>query len=240
MVAAAATLQGQLIAAESELGGLKQIYTDNNVRVRSMEARVKELQNALTNIAGKGADENTPAGQLYPSLRQLPLLGKTYADLLRQAKVQEAVFETLTQQDELAKVQEAKEIPSVKVLDPPRVPQKKSYPPRMLIMLLGMLLAAISCATWVLARSAWEATDPSDPRKAVAAEVWADVRASLPWSSSNGSEPVSGWLRRKFRREGKAARPRPDVTAKTRTDPRLRFSCSVPVGRGLCHKCPTK
>ena len=204
MVAAAASLQGQLIAAESELGGLKQIYTDNNVRVRSMEARVQELRNALTNIAGKGADENTPAGQLYPSLRQLPLLGKTYADLLRQAKVQEAVFETLTQQDELAKVQEAKEVPSVKVLDPPRVPQRKSYPPRMLIMLLGMMLAVITCTSWILARSAWEAADPSDPRKAVAAEVWADVRASLPWSSHNGSEPASGWLRRKFRREGKS------------------------------------
>ena len=205
MVSAAAGLQGQLIAAESELGGLKQIYTDHNVRVRSMEARVQELRNALKGIAGQGADENTPAGQLYPSIRQLPLLGKTYADLLRQAKVQEAVFETLTQQDELAKVQEAKEIPSVKVLDPPRVPQRKSFPPRMLIMLLGMMLAVICCTTWILARSAWEATDPTDPRKAVAAEVWADVRASLPWSAPNGSQAASGWLRSKLRRGEKAS-----------------------------------
>jgi len=39
MVEAAATLQGHLIAAESEYEGLKQIYSDNNVRVRSARAR---------------------------------------------------------------------------------------------------------------------------------------------------------------------------------------------------------
>jgi uncharacterized protein involved in exopolysaccharide biosynthesis len=205
MVMAAATLQGELIAAESELKGLKQMYTDNNVRVRSAQARVNELQNSLRDMAGKGADENSSAGQLYPSIRELPLLGKTYADLLRQTKVQETIFETLTQQDELAKVQEAKEVPSVKVLDPPRVPQKKSFPPQLLIMLLGALLAFISCTIWILARSAWDATDQSDPRKAVAAEVWADVRTSLPWGPHNGSGSVAGWLRGKLRREGKAS-----------------------------------
>jgi uncharacterized protein involved in exopolysaccharide biosynthesis len=205
MVMAAATLQGELIAAESELQGLKQMYTDNNVRVRSAQARVNELQNSLRDMAGKGADEKSSAGQLYPSIRELPLLGKTYADLLRQTKVQETIFETLTQQDELTKVQEAKEVPSVKVLDPPGVPQRKSFPPRVLIMLLGALLAAVTCTTWILARSAWDATDQSDPRKAVAAEVWADVRTSLPWGSHNGSGAAAGWLRRRLSREGKAS-----------------------------------
>ena len=207
IVTAAATLQGQLIAAESELQGLKQIYTDNNVRVRSVQARVNELHNALRNIAGKGADENSSAGQLYPSIRELPLLGVTYADLLRQTKVQEAIFETLTQQDELAKVEEAKEIPSVKVLDPPLVPQKKSFPPRLLIMVLGALLATTFSATWILARSAWEAVDPGDPRKAVATEVWSDFRASLPWSSRDGAESGTSWLRQRFRREAKQVSP---------------------------------
>jgi uncharacterized protein involved in exopolysaccharide biosynthesis len=204
ILTAAATLQGQLIAAESELQGLKQIYTDNNVRVRAVQARVNELRNSLRNIAGKGADETSSAGQLYPSLRELPLLGVTYADLLRRAKVQEAIFETLTQQDELAKVQEAKEVPSVKVLDPPLVPQKKSFPPRLLIMLLGATLAVVLCTTWILARSAWDATDKSDPRKAVATEVWADMQAALPWRGNNGSGTAVAWLQRKFLRNGKA------------------------------------
>jgi len=204
MVTAAATLQGELIAAESELQGLKQIYTDNNVRVRAAEARVNQLRNSLKNIAGKGAGENSSADQLYPSIRQLPLLGVTYADLLRRTKVQEAIFETLTQEDELAKVQEAKEVPSVKVLDPPRVPQKKSFPPRLLIMILGTMLSAVFAVTWVLAKSAWEGVDQNDPRKAVAIEVWTDMRANLPWAFQNGSGARVNRLWRKIRGQEKS------------------------------------
>lgn len=202
MVTAAATLQGELIASESELQGLRQIYTDNNVRVRAVQARVNKLRSALANIAGKGADENSSAGELFPSISQLPVLGVTYADLLRRTKVEEAVFETLTKEDELAKVEEAKEIPSVKVLDPPEVPQKKSFPPRLLIMILGMMLAAVGAITWVLAKTAWEATEPTDPRKAVAMEVWANVRASLPRNANNGSwlAKQAGWVKEKLRR----------------------------------------
>jgi capsule polysaccharide export protein KpsE/RkpR len=202
MVEAAATLQGQLIAAESELQGFRQIYTDNNVRVRSLQARVNELRRAIEKIGGKGSGEKTPAQQLYPSLRELPLLGVTYADLLRRTKVEEAIFETLTQEDELAKVEEAREVPSVKVLDAPEVPTRKSFPPRLLIMTLGTVLVFVLGTTWVLANSVWEAVDPSDPRKAVAIEVWADVHAQLPWHGPNGS-PNGGakqWLRNRFHR----------------------------------------
>ncbi|MDE3111226.1 MAG: lipopolysaccharide biosynthesis protein, partial [Acidobacteriota bacterium] len=124
MLASAAALQGQLIAAESELQGFRQIYTDNNARVRSQEARVNELRSALQRLGGANANETSSASELYPSLRQLPLLGVSYADLLRRTKVEEAIFETLTQQDELAKVEEAKDTPTVKVLDSPQVPQK--------------------------------------------------------------------------------------------------------------------
>jgi hypothetical protein len=101
-------------------------------------------------------------------------------------KVEDAVFETLTQQYEAAKVEEAKETPSVKVLDPPDLPEKKSFPPRLLIMFLGMLLAFAAGVTWVLACEAWEATDAGDVRKAFATQVWTDVRASLPWAARNG------------------------------------------------------
>ncbi len=202
MVTAAAALQGELIASESELQGLRQIYTDNNVRVRAVQARVNKLRNSLRKIAGKGADENSSAGELFPSISQLPVLGVTYADLLRRVKVEEAVFETLTKEDELAKVQEAKEIPSVKVLDPPLVPQKKSFPPHLLIMLLGGFLAFTLAVVWLLGRAQWDETDPADPRKVLALEMAATVKAGLPWNARNGSRlgPPARWLAGKFRR----------------------------------------
>src|SRR5208283_5859115 len=109
MVEAAATLQGQLIAAESELRGLEAMYTDQNVRVRALRARVAELRAQLGKIGGDsgaaGALSSKSDPSLYPSIRQLPLLGVTYADLYRQTKIEETVFELLTQQYELAKVQ---------------------------------------------------------------------------------------------------------------------------------------
>ena len=191
MVDAAATLQGQLIAARSEFEGLKQIYTDNNVRVRAAQARIAELESQLAKIGGKGDSGPTEKGggtdQLYPSIRKLPLLGVTYADLYRQTKVQETVFETLTQMFEMAKVQEAKEIPTVKVLDPPNLPEKKSFPPRLLFMLLGAGLALSSGVTWVLGRTMWEQTDPADPGIALVQEVFNTVRNTRPWASRNGS-----------------------------------------------------
>ncbi|MBI3669528.1 MAG: lipopolysaccharide biosynthesis protein [Acidobacteria bacterium] len=191
MVEAAATLQGHLIAAQSELEGLRQIYTDNNVRVRAVRARIAELQHQLEKLGGKELNPADPAragGEpLYPSIRKLPLLGVTYADLFRRTKIQETVFELLTQQYELAKVEEAKEIPSVKVLDVADVPEKKSFPPRLLIISLGTLLSFAFGVAWVFGSATWEQTDPNDPRRKLAEEVFQTVNANLPWISRNGS-----------------------------------------------------
>ena len=137
MVEAAAGLQGELIAAQSELSGLRAIYSDNNVRVRTVEARVNELDKKLNEIGGAEVGNGKSDNSLYPSIRKLPLLGVTYADLFRQTKIQETVYELLTQQYEMAKVEEAKEIPTVKVLDAAIVPTKKTFPPRTVIVHFG-------------------------------------------------------------------------------------------------------
>ena len=193
MVEAAATLQGRLIAAESEVSGLRQIYTNDNVRVRAAEARVEELKRKLNEIGGAGTQGDLKNdNSLYPSIRKLPLLGVTYADLYRQTKVQETVFELLTEQYELAKVQEAKEIPTVKVLDPAIVPTKKSFPPRRVITLLGTFLGLMLATAWTIGRMRWEAVDENDPRKEFATEVFTTVRASLPKFSRNGSAGANG------------------------------------------------
>jgi uncharacterized protein involved in exopolysaccharide biosynthesis len=191
MVEAAATLMGQLIAAESQLKGLEEIYTPDNVRVRSVEARIAELHKQLEKMGGKEGGETNGAtetdGSMYPSIRKLPLLGVTYADLFRQTKIQEAVYETLTQEYELAKVQEAKETPSVKVLDVARIPEKKSYPPRLLIMIFCGFLALTGGMVLNLGRVRWSEVDAQDPRKVFAQEVIQTVDASAPWAAPNGS-----------------------------------------------------
>ena len=188
MVEAAANLQGRLIAAQAELSGLQQIYTKNNVRVRAAEARVNELQQKLTEIGGGDIEgDSKDASALYPSIRRLPILGVTYADLFLQTKIQATVYELLTQQYETAKVQEAKEIPSVKVLDVAVVPTKKSSPPRTLLTILGTLLGFAAAMIWVIAKARWDAVDTSNPSKVFATEVLTTMRTNLPRFSRNGT-----------------------------------------------------
>ena len=177
MMESAATLQGQLIAAESELSGLEQIYADSNVRVRSLKARVNELRQQLQKIGGNPANPSSNEGLIAPPIRKLPLLGVTYADLYRQNKIEETVFELLTQQYEMAKVQEAKEIPSVKVLDVPVVPTKKSFPPRLVFICIGTALGLAGTAAWLVYRKKWDEIDPNDPGRVLARDVGASLRA---------------------------------------------------------------
>jgi capsule polysaccharide export protein KpsE/RkpR len=188
MIEAAATLEGESIAAQTELRGLKQIYTDNNVRVRTTQARVDELQPQLQKMGGKSGSTADTEGQddnsLYPSIRKLPLLGVNYADLYRNTKVQEAVFETLTQEYELAKVEEAKETPSVKAIDLPDIPGKKSFPPRLLIVALGTMVAFWGALFWIDGKGRWDGTAPEDPRKALAQEVLSTFRGRLRWAAA--------------------------------------------------------
>lgn len=164
-----------------------------------MQARVNELRSQQSKLGGKysggGSDNDLTLGDSFPTLRQLPILGVPYADKYRQLKVDEAVFEILTKQYELARVQEAKEIPSVKVLDLPEVPENRSFPPRLLIIFFGTLCALIGAAFWVLAKFQWSEMDPQDPGVLLTQEVFATMRASMSSKfakSRLGSEQANG------------------------------------------------
>jgi capsule polysaccharide export protein KpsE/RkpR len=204
---AAGRVAGEVIVAQSQLEGLRRIYSDNNSRIRSLEGRVAELRTQLEKLDGGNPDpanrgslsERTGAlreGAIdmpYPSLHNLPWLGVKYADYYRRAKIQETVYELLTEQYELTKIQEVKETPSVKVLDPAKVPQRKSSPPRMLIMFLGTVLSFSATLTWVIGSQYWKAVDLEDPRKLLAQEVAERVRSAFKARafriSRNGSNP---------------------------------------------------
>ena len=175
MVESAALLQGQVIAVQSELQGLEQIYTSNNVRVRSLRARLAELQSQLQKLGGTDAplptDPSAPEA-MYPSIRQLPLLGVEWADLYRKMKIQETVFELLNQQYELTRIQEAKEIPTIRVIDPANLPERKSWPPRLLIILGITLLSLLVAGAWIVGSAYWQKGDPNDPRKLLVNQMW--------------------------------------------------------------------
>ena len=190
MVDAGARVQAELLVEQSGLQSLRQIYGDGNVRVRETEARIASLQGELTKMTGSSAplaagatlDDGATSvggddkGELYPPLRQLPRLAVPYTDLYRRVKVQEAVFELLTQQYELARIEEAKDVPVISVIDSPGIPEKKSFPPRLLLSLLLTFLSFAGTSALILMRDHWSTVDPGDPRKMLAAEVLPVVR----------------------------------------------------------------
>ncbi|HEU4983667.1 MAG TPA: Wzz/FepE/Etk N-terminal domain-containing protein [Acidobacteriaceae bacterium] len=183
MVDAGARLQAQLLVEQAGLQSLRQIYGDGNYRVRQAEARIASLKKQLAAMAGSstpsseainGAEIDSASGdkdELYPPLRQMPRLAVPYADLYRHVRVEEAMFELLNQQYEMARIEEAKDIPTVSVIDAPGIPEKKSFPHRLLITLILTFLSFATASALILVRHHWSTIHPDDPRKALATEV---------------------------------------------------------------------
>jgi uncharacterized protein involved in exopolysaccharide biosynthesis len=176
-VESAARLQGELIQARAELQGLEQIYTSENVRVKSLRARIGELEQEMRKINGGragGARDAFP----YPSAKDLPALGVKWADLYRESKIHETVFEMLTQQYEVARIQEAKETPTAKVLDAAVIPEK-TLPRPWMVMLIGTLTSVILGCAGVLLQDRWQAWDAEDPRKLLLSSMYFGTRDLL-------------------------------------------------------------
>jgi capsule polysaccharide export protein KpsE/RkpR len=182
MVEAGSTLQAQLIVTQAELQSLQQIYGDENVRVRATRARAAALQQQLSKFSGTEDSLTTPGlqqGELYPSMRKLPLLGVQWIDLYRQTRIKETVYELLTQQYELARIEEAKSIPTVRVIDPPNWPEKKSFPPRLIVMLATTMLSVAVAGAWIYGNHRWKQVNASDPRKVLLQKVRGDTLARV-------------------------------------------------------------
>lgn len=174
MVDAGLRLQADLVAGRSQLAGLRQTYAEDNPRVRAVEARNAELQRQLDEMGGFGQQSGSGHdGQesAYPSVSQLPALGTTFYDLERSVKVQEAVWEALTKQYEMAKVEEAAQTPSARVLDVADVPEEKSGPHRRFIVMVGALLSFLVACVTVVAQTVWEKMDPQEEPKKLILEI---------------------------------------------------------------------
>jgi uncharacterized protein involved in exopolysaccharide biosynthesis len=182
MVESGLKLEEQIVAARAELAGLQQSYSEDNVRIRTARARIVELQRQINETIGSTEDTRPAAEDLgYPSVSELPGLGLTYFDLDRKMRVEEALWDALTKQYEAARVQEAKEIPTVRVLDVANVPQRKSAPARSHIVILGAMLSLIAAFMAVFTTSIWEKMDAGDERKKLVTELVGTTLNSQQW-----------------------------------------------------------
>ena len=193
MVDAASRLQAQLIVEQSGLDSIRQTYGDANIRVRSAEARVGVIQTEIKKMSGTSAAlpaepekaDSRPGEapipvESYPALRQLPRLAVPYANLYREVQVQQTVYELLTQQYEVARIQEAKDTPVVSVIDAPGIPEKKSFPPRLILALICMVSSTLGASFFLLLREYWLLVPANDPAKQLVQEITSVLYQRLP------------------------------------------------------------
>ena len=162
MMEASLRIQGSLAEGQSQLAALKQTYSEDNYRVKEVEARNAELErqfHALGGVSKVSTATDKPGGFSYPSVGDLPALGLTYYDLDRKVRVDEALWETLSKQYELARVQEAKEIPTIHVLDTADVPLRKSGPKRSMFVLTVTFLSFLLSCLIVVGGAFWKEMD---------------------------------------------------------------------------------
>ena len=136
-IMALANLKGQITAKEVQLGVIKQYSTPSNPDVLTIKDELRELKKQLAMVESKNGNPETGA---MPSLSEAPTLGLQYVRLKRKAVTHQKVFELLTQQYEMAKIDEAKEDITFQVIDRAIPPEKRIKPNRRRnVMLAGVV-----------------------------------------------------------------------------------------------------
>lgn len=125
-----AKLKAELASKEVQLAALRNNMTDENSQVQTVKAAVAALKSQLAARSGTGGSD------ILPAVGNMPELGLEYVRKLRELKIQEAIFEQLTKQYEVAKLNEAKDSSTLQVLDDAVVPLKKSKPKRAIIVIV--------------------------------------------------------------------------------------------------------
>jgi tyrosine-protein kinase Etk/Wzc len=132
-----ARLRAGIAVKEVEAKVLRSFATAQNPDLQRVEEEIRALRTELDKVEtskGHGFDP------LMPS-RRIPEIGMEYLRKLRQVKYNETLFELLSKQYELAKLDEAKDAMVIQVIDHAIPPERKSRPQRALIVALAMVTA---------------------------------------------------------------------------------------------------
>jgi len=132
-----ARLRAGIAAKEVEAKVLRSFATAQNPDLQRLEEEIRALRAELEKVEtskGRGYDPLMSSGRV-------PEMGTEYLRKLRQLKYNETLFELLSKQVELAKLDEARDAVVIQVIDRAVPPERKSRPHRALIVLLGAAMA---------------------------------------------------------------------------------------------------
>ena len=148
-------LYAKKIETETELAVAKTTLSNNNPTIMQLEKLLKEqtvqleqlmikldekLQYLLSNISPAQID-TVPNIEFSVSFNTLPSLGLENARLIREVELQSTIQEILIPQFEQAKLEETKNIPTLQIIDKPKVALNKSKPKRSLIVIASTVMS---------------------------------------------------------------------------------------------------
>ena len=146
-----AQIRAQIAVGEVQLEELRTTETDQNSDVQRVESGLAALREQL-----RKAESNNGSGDDYfVSAGRIPQAGLEYVRRMRDVRYHEALFETLSKQYELARIEEAKSPPVIQVVDKAIVLDKRSWPPRTLLVLLALFSSCVLLSGAVLFREMW-------------------------------------------------------------------------------------
>lgn len=149
-IGAVARLRAEIAQREVQLSAMRTFATAENSDYRRVVAELNGLRAEL-----KKLDKGGSGGELgLVSAGNLPEQGLEYVRALREVKYQEAVFEIMAKQFELAKVDEAKDGGNVQQLDAAVPPERKSKPKKAIIVIATVLAAGFLAVLIAFLRSA--------------------------------------------------------------------------------------
>ena len=136
IIEAVANVRAQIAAKEVELAAMGAFATPQNPDYRQIQQVIVGLRAQLAKLEANSAgnDIKVPTGKL-------PETGLEFLRKTREFKYQETLFELLSKQFEIAKIDEAKDAALIQVVDKALVPEQKSKPKRSLIVILATMMA---------------------------------------------------------------------------------------------------
>ena len=124
-----ARLKAQLAAQEVNLATYQNYLTDSSQEIKNAKAGISSLKSQIARLEGTDS-----TGAILP-VGSVPTLVQEYTQLMREYKTQESLLDLLTKQYEMYKLSEAKNFPSIQIIQKARVSDKKSKPKRVRIVL---------------------------------------------------------------------------------------------------------
>jgi uncharacterized protein involved in exopolysaccharide biosynthesis len=139
-------LRALIAAKEVELHAMRLFSTEQNPDVMLGEQLLSGLRTQLVLLERQSGGP----GNIQVPVGNVPEAGLQYVRKLRDVKYAETIFEILAKQYEAARLDEAKTAAIIQVLDPAIEPDRKSSPPRSLIVVIVTLLGFFGSAGCIL------------------------------------------------------------------------------------------